>query len=398
MNANTKIHIPKEAKPAEQSASAREVVHFAYGRYITRTRRTLWDKLTKTEFLSKKKVTRDDVIGFTREFATLLESGLTIGNSLELLAAQRVDEPLGPVIQKVSEDLVAGDTLAEAFSKHPEIFDEGFTRSISSASRGAPIARALYRAADFMSERASVMSEMKRQLAYPVLVLVVGIVIVGVLLTVSLPQMMNLFTNLDSELPTPTRILIAISNGIRGYPEYIALGMLVVVIGTFRFTRTKQGRRLIHLAALKIPGLRKIVLFNEISKMSEVTSSLLESGMPINAAIDAAKDSVGNDIVREAMIEVRDGLQSGDGLAAPLRQTGLFPATFTQSLEVAENTGTLTETLSRLSRLYREEARVNIKSLVGMVQPLSTILVALIVGFIAISVIMPMYTALGQFD
>lgn len=398
MTSELKIHIPRDVKLAKSESRPEHSVELGGGRFITRERGGLWHKLTTIEIFGDKKVKREDVISFTRELATLLESGVSIGKALELLASQREDEPLGPIIEHVSHDLVSGATLSEAFAKHPDVFDEGYVRTIGSASKGAPVARSLYRAAEFMSDRASIMSEMRRQLTYPALVMAIGIVIVGVLLTVSLPQMVNLFSSLDSELPLPTRILIAISNAIRGYPEYILLSLLGVGLVGFRFFKSESGRRFIHKTTLQVPMLKKIVLYNDMSRLSEVLSSLLESGMPINAALDVAKDSVSNDIVREALVKVGGHLVAGEGIAQPLRRTKLFPATFTQSLEVAENTGSLTETLARLGKLYREEARSNIKSMVGLVQPLSTIFVALAVGFIAISVIMPMYTALGQFE
>ncbi len=398
MTSEAKIYIPKDVALSDPESSGGKGLNIGQGRFITKTGGGLWYKLAKSEFFGKKKVTRDEVISFTRELATLLESGVSIGRSLELLAAQRTGEPLAPIIDQVGEDLVAGATLSEAFARHPEVFDEGYIRSIGSASKGAPVARSLYRAAEFMSDRASIMSELRRQLTYPVLVMAIGLVIVGILLTVSLPQMVNLFTSLESELPLPTQILISISNTLRGYPEYIALSLLVVVIGSIRFMKSDSGRKFIHRATLKIPMIKKIVLYNDMSRLSEVMSSLLESGLPINNALDVAKDAVSNDVVREALVKVGNQLVAGEGIAQPLRKTGLFPSTFTQSLEVAENTGSLNETLARLSKLYREEARTNIKSMVGLVQPLSTIFVALAVGFIAISVIMPMYTALGQFE
>ena len=222
--------------------------------------------------------------------------------------------------------------------------------------------------------------------------------LVAVLLTVSLPQMIGLFSSLDSELPVPTKVLIAISETIRGYPEYILLSLLVSGLAGLRFAKSNRGRTFVHKMVLVVPMVNKIVLYNDISKFSDVLSSLLESGMPIDSAMDVAKDSVANDLIRSGLGRVAHGLESGEGIAQPMRRTKMFPATYTQSIEVAENTGSLSETLARLSRLYREEARTSIKSLVGMVQPLSTIFVALIVGFIAISVIMPMYTALGQFE
>ncbi len=381
----------KMLEPDEQASSK-------YERFVTQPRKSVWDKLTKTEFLSKKKVSRDEIITFTRELATMLESGVPISKSLDLLAAQREGEPMGPIATQISQDLIGGATLVEAFGRHTEVFSEGYIRSIMSASRGAPVAQSLYKAADFMSERANIMGEMRRQLTYPALVVVIGMVIVTILLTVSLPQMINLFSNLDSELPVPTRILIAISNAIRGYPEYIALSLLIASLGTFRFVKSSRGRRFVHKAVLYVPMLNKIILFNDISRFSDVSSSLLESGMQLPATLEVAQDSVGNDIIREVLRGVSKAAEMGEGIAQPMKRSGVFPGTFTQSLEVAENTGTLAETLQRLSVLYRDDASLKIKSMVGMVQPMSTIFVAVIVGFIAISVIMPMYTALGQFD
>ena len=361
-------------------------------------KKSLWRRLNDSEIFSKKKPKKTEVVSFTRELVTLLESGIGMGPALRMLGEQRKNSMLGEAVLQIAEDLNSGSTIAEAMMKHPDVFPRIYVRTVASADRGAPLAAALTQAADFMDTAASAIAQAKRSLIYPALVLTVGIGVVIMLLTVSLPQMIGLFENLETELPLPTRILIALSDFLRNYPLYVLGFMVASVVGFIKFKRTERGKLAMHRFMLKAPMLSGVVISSDLARAAGALSSLTQVGMPVPDAMDVARETVGNDIIRKALTDARQGLIAGEGLAGPLDKAGLFPPTFIQTLRVAEDTGTLDANLKRMSEFYQKDAQEKVKSMVSMIEPLSTVVVALMVGFVALSVIMPMYSALGAFD
>lgn len=361
-------------------------------------KKSLWQRLSDNEIFSKKKPKKTEIISFTRELTTLLESGIGMGPALTLLAEGRKKSMLGDALTQLVDDLNSGATIGEAMTKHPNVFPRIYVRTVSAADRGAPLATSLKQAADFMDTAASAMAQAKRALIYPALVMSVGIGVVILLLTVSLPQMIGLFENLETELPLPTKILIAMSEFLRTYPLFLLAGMVGAGFGFIRFKSTPRGKRIMHRSMLRMPLMSGVVISSDIARASGALSALTEVGMPVPDALDVARETVGNDIIREALTEARQGLIAGEGLAGPLGKSDLFPETFIQTLRVAEDTGTLDANLKRMSEFYQADAQEKVKAMVGLIEPLSTIVVALAVGFIALSVIMPMYSALGALE
>ena len=361
-------------------------------------KQSLWQKFNDSGLFSKKKPKKTEVVSFTRELSTLLESGIGMGPALRMLGEMRKKSMLGEAVLQVAEDLNSGSTIAEAMGRHPNVFPKIYVRTVSSADRGAPLATSLRQAGDFMDTAASAMAQAKRAMVYPAMILTVGMGVVVLLLTVSLPQMINLFANLDTELPVPTKILIALSEFLRAYPLFILGGLIVAAVGTVKFKSTPRGRLLIHTAMLKMPLMSGVVISSDLARASGALAALTEVGMPVPDALDVARETVGNDIIRAALTEARHGLIAGEGLAGPLDKAGLFPDTFIQTLRVAEDTGTLDANLKRMSEFYQHDAQEKVKAMVGLIEPLSTVLVAIVVGFIALSVIMPMYSTLGALD
>ena len=361
-------------------------------------KKSLWRRLNDSEIFSKKKPKKLEVVSFTRELATLLESGVGMGPSLKMLGEQRKNSMLGEAVLEIAEDLNAGATIAESMARHPDVFPKIYVRTVSSADRGAPLATSLLQAAEFMDTAASAIAQAKRALIYPALVLTVGLGVVIMLLTVSLPQMIGLFENLGSQLPLPTRILIAISDFLRAYPLFV-LGALVSLAGAFiKFRTTQRGRLYIHQTMLKTPVLKDVVISSDLARACGALASLTQVGMPVPDALDVARDTVGNEVIRKALTDARQGLIAGEGLAGPLEKAELFPNTFIQTLKVAEDTGTLDANLKRMSEFYQKDAQEKVKAMVSLIEPMATVVVALAVGFVALSVIMPMYSALGALD
>ena len=358
--------------------------------------KSLWERINSIE-IGSKKIKRAELISFSRELSTLIDAGIGIDSALKLLLEQRANTPFADVIFKLKEDLNAGVTIAESMNSQPKVFPHIYVRTVSSADRGAPLTRALNQAADFLDSAQSAMAQAKRAMIYPMMIVFVGIGIVIMLLTVSLPQMIGLFETMGADLPLPTKILISLSDFILKYPIHIVGIGVGTIVGGVKLSKTRRGSRFIPSMMLKVPMLGPIIIGADLARSAGALASLSEVGLPLPDAMEVAQETAGNLIIREALSNARLGLIAGNGLARPLEKTGLFPPTFIQTLKVAEDTGTLDENLRRMSEFYQKDSSERVKSMVGLIEPLATIAVALAVGFIAMAVIMPMYSILGSF-
>ncbi len=359
--------------------------------------KSLLQRLSSIEITSKK-IKRAELIAFSRELSTLIDAGIGIESALNLLMEQRVGSAFEPVINQLRDDLNAGRTIAESMGAQPDVFPRVYIRTVSSADRGAPLSRTLSQAADFLDSAQSAMAQAKRAMIYPMMVVLVGIGVVTMLLTVSLPQMIGLFETMGASLPMPTKVLIALSGFLTSYPLHILGGLVGTVFGVLKLSKTKRGTRFIHTMMLKMPMLGQIVIGGDVARSMGALASLSEVGLPLPEAMEVAQETASNMIVREALSEAREGLVAGNGLSRPLARSGMFPTTLIQSIRVAEDTGTLEENLRRMSDFYQQDSSERVKGMVGMIEPLATITVALAVGFVAMAVIMPMYSILGSID
>jgi type IV pilus assembly protein PilC len=361
----------------------------------SKEQKSLFKRLSEIE-LGSKKIKRPELISFSRELATLIEAGVGIEAALKLLLEQRSGTPFEAVIEQLREDLNAGKTIAQSMTEQPNVFPRVFVRTVSSADRGAPLTRTLTQAADFLDSAQSAMAQAKRSMIYPMMIVLVGIGVVTMLLTVSLPQMIGLFETMGAALPLPTKVLIQLSELIRTYPLHI-LGTLVVLgFGGMKLSKTEKGIRFIHKMMLKTPMLGDIVIGGDVARSAGALASLSEVGLPLPEAMEVAQETASNVLVREALTEAREGLVAGNGLARPLEATKMFPPTFIQTLKVAEDTGTLDDNLRRMSDFFQKDSSERVKAMVGLIEPAATISVALAVGFVAMAVVMPMYSILGK--
>ncbi|MBM3956737.1 MAG: type II secretion system F family protein [Gemmatimonadetes bacterium] len=347
--------------------------------------------------LSSGKVKARELASFSRELATLLESGIPVVSALETMAEQRAGRPLGAVIEAVVADLSAGQTIAAALSKHPEVFDRAYVRTVATSDRGAPLAAAVAQVADFLDNAESALSQAKKAMIYPVIVLTLGAGVTFVMMTVALPPMIGLLQNLKVDLPIQTRLLMALSGFLGAYKLPLAVGAIVAAFAAHRYLKTDRGRMALHRAMLRVPVVSRLVVQSDVARVSGALASLTEVGLPLPEALEVATETASNGVVRQALGRVRSALLAGDGFAAPMAAAGLFPPTFTQTLRVAEDTGTLDRSLRRMADYYKREATDTVKALVSLLEPLSTVVIALLVGFIAMAVIVPMYSALGSF-
>ena len=344
---------------------------------------------------SSPKIKQAIVIAFARELATLIESGIPVVQALVLTGEQRRGTPLEQVVRRLVRDLNSGMLLADAMAAYPKVFSHIFVQTVATSDKGAPVAEVLRQAADFLDTADSAVSQAKQALIYPAIVMTVGLAVVTLLITVVLPSMTQLLANLDQGLPLPTKILIWLSDFLITQKLTLLIGGLIVTVGTTKYIKTPRGKMQLHQLVLRIPAASTVIIYSDIARASRAMSALTSAGLSLPEAVDVATETTSNLVIRGAFAKGRVGLLAGDGLARPLAATGVFPETFIQTLRVAEDTGTMDANLKRMADFYQKEAESAVKNLVGLVEPLSTVFIALIVGFIAMAVVMPMYSALG---
>lgn len=341
-------------------------------------------------------VKKRELIIFSRQLATLLSSGIAILPALQLLAEQSERRTLREVLREVIESLEQGQTFSGALSNHPFAFPDIYTRTITVGERTGNLEDILRQLATYLEKEQALARKLTNALAYPVFVLVVAIGVVVLMLTVALPPMVELFETFGSELPLPTRILIAISRFATAYGAYFLFGSLVLAAVSAWWVGQPSGRRLRDQSVLRVPVVGRVLLQGQLSRFARTASVLIRAGLPLSEVMDLTVHTAGNVLVAEALERTRTALLTGQGLSTPLAAERLCPRLLAQMVRVGEETGTLEENLETLANFYEEEVDRGVQLMASLVEPVMTIFIALVVGFIAISMVMPMYSIMSE--
>ena len=337
-----------------------------------------------------------DVILFSRQLATLVESGIALLPALQLLTEQVTSKPFKRVIEQVVEEIQKGVSLAEALQKHRYVFSPLYCRMMEVGERTGNIELVLRRLAAYMEREQAVVSRMRGAMAYPAFILLMAIGVVAIIITFTLPPMMGLFSEFGAQLPWTTRLLMAVTQFATTYGFHMLAGGVTLAIFTTWYVSLPMGHRHRDLLLLKIPLIGKINIQGNVSRLSRTMSTLLRAGLSLPEIMDLTLQTIGNVVIRDALETVRAESLQGRGLSEPLAANELFPRMLSQMVRVGEETGTLDSHLETLADFYEEEVERAVNILTSMMEPALTLFVGLIVGFVAVSVIMPMYSILGS--
>ncbi len=342
------------------------------------------------------KVKPRDMIVFSRQLATLLRSGISLLPALEILQGQvAISRAFKKILESIIYDIRSGVSFSMALSKQPKAFSEIYHRTITVGEQSGSLETVLQQMADFQEKQSMMAQKIRKALAYPMMVLGVGVVVIIILITVVMPQLLGMFTAMDVELPLPTRILIAISNFTTTYPHYLLIAGAVVVAVVLWLTKQPTGRRLFDRLRLTVPIIGTPALMSELGRFARTMSVLVSAGMTLQEIMGMISQSTNNQFIRGALTQVNDRLIQGEGLSGPMSRIDIFPPLLVQMVAVGEESNTLDYTMGVVADFYETTAEETANAMVGMIGPLSTIGIALLVGFIALSVIMPMYTLTG---
>ena len=334
-----------------------------------------------------------EIITFARQMATLIESGIAVLPALDLLQRQ-ARSGLARVLGDLAQTVKQGSSLSDAVRKHPQVFPPIFGRMIAVGERTGNLEVILRQLAAHAEKEQAIIKRVKGAMAYPAFVILLAIGVVAILVTMALPPLTSLFDEFDAELPLPTRILLGVSHFSTAYKLHMAVVLVAAVVIGVVYVRQPKGRRQLDYMLLRMPLLGPITVMSSAARFSGTTAILLRAGIPVSEVMDMAIDTTENRIVREGLRDVREEMLRGEGLSKPLAKSKLFPPMLVQMVEVGEETGTLDSNLETMAGFYGREVDERINTLTSMIQPTLTLVVGAVVAFIALSVIMPMYSVM----
>lgn len=339
-----------------------------------------------------------EVITFSRQLATLLESGITLLPAIQLLGSQAsTSGPFRRVVATIAQDLGVGKALSQAIARHPQAFDEIYSRTIAVGERTGKLESVLRELSDHMERQGAFARKVSGALTYPIIVMVVATIVGGILMTVALPPLVGMFTTLKVELPLPTRILIFVSGFMVEFKVYLAALLLGGFLTLVWATKQPQGRRALDRLKLKLPVIGPPAHQVELARTCRTMAVMLGAGLSLQEVIDVMPQTTSNTLFQDALHTVRRGLLLGQGLSYPMSLHSIFPSLMLQMVRVGEESNTLETNLRVLADFYERGAEEQTATLVSLIQPLTTVGLAVVAGFIALSVIMPMYSITSAF-
>ncbi len=345
-----------------------------------------------------RKVNEQALTVFSRQFATMINAGLAMVRCLDILSEQTEDKKLQQTLIQVRRDVEGGSTLSNALGKHPNIFSTLYTSMVKAGEMGGVLDEVLERLANFMEKDFSLKKKVASALTYPMVILVMALGIVFFLVTYILPTFVSLFEGMNLTLPLPTKILIIITKGAKN-PWVVFPFIGLMVLGGFalnRYIQTPFGRKQYDLLRLNIPVFGLLNKKVAISRFCRTLGTLLSSGVPIMQALEIVGKASGNEIIAITVGKVRESIREGESIASPLGASGMFPPMVTQMVAVGEETGNLDAMLSKISDFYDTEVEYMLASLTSMLEPIMIVGMGGIVGFIVISVFLPLYQLIGS--
>ncbi|MDD4900317.1 MAG: type II secretion system F family protein [Candidatus Omnitrophica bacterium] len=347
--------------------------------------------LERKSFFPFRKVSKQEVVVFTRQLSNLIGSGINIINGLNIISRQTTNKYFRAVINDVVSKIKDGKSLSDSLNYHPQIFSNLYVQLIHSGEVGGNIDGALERLSGFLEKEQDFSDSLSSALIYPIFIMLVGIGTIIVLLTFVIPRLTVMFEDMGQVLPLPTRALIAASNALRIYWWMI---LAIVITGVFLFRRSQRvvaNKIVWDRIKLKLVFFGDIILKSEISRLMHTLALLLSSGITITSSLDISAALAENEILRIELLRFRERINDGLSLSRCLSESKLFPSMVNSIVSVGEETGTLEKALLRISQDYEKEVDSTIKNLTRMLEPVIILVMGIIVGFIVISMLLPIF-------
>ena len=333
---------------------------------------------------------------FTRQFSVMIDAGLPLVQCLDILGSQEEDKNFAGTILQTRTDVEGGASLADAMRKHPKTFDTLYSNMIAAGEAGGILDTILKRLAVYIEKNVKLKGDVKSAMIYPVAVIVIAALVVGAILWKVIPTFATLFAGLGAQLPLPTRIVIAMSNGVVAWGWLIVLSIFAIGWVIARYYSTPGGRHALDALLLKTPVLGNILRKVSVARFCRTLSTLLSSGVPILDGLDITARTSGNAIIEAAIQKTRSGIERGETVSGPLKDTNVFPSMVVQMINVGETTGALDAMLSKIADFYEEEVDTAVAGLLTLMEPIMIAVLGGVVGGIVIAMYMPIFDLISK--
>jgi len=341
-------------------------------------------------------IKRLDISRFTRQFATMIGSGLPMIQCLDILASQVESKELRKVIVQVKDSVQGGSTLADALARHPKVFDQLYTNMVEAGEMGGALDVILLRLAAYREKADILIRKVKGAMMYPIVIMIVATGVTFAMLTFIVPVFAKMFAGLGSELPAPTMIVLAISDFLKSKLILIVIGLIGLVVAYKLWVRTPSGRLSADRVFINFPVLGTLIRKSAISRFSRTLGTLLSSGVSILDALEITAKTAGNRVVHDAIRRSVVSIAEGDTITAPLKESGVFPPMVTQMISVGEKTGGLDEMLNKIADFYDEEVDAAVGALTSIIEPVVVVFMGIVIGGILIAMYLPMFDIIGK--
>lgn len=342
------------------------------------------------------RVKTSDIVQFSRQLATFLRVGVPITDAIKLLRDGTKSGPFRVALEDINDDIDDGEAFSVAVSHHPNVFNQLFVDMIRAAEYSGNLDKVLVQVATYLQRQDSAIKKLRSAMIYPAVILTLAVGVCAVLIIVVLPNFVQLFNEFKANLPLPTRILIWIGTFSATYRIEIAVTIGVIVVVGLVFFQSKPGKVFWDYTIIRLPVIGPIVTYSIIERFMRTLSTMLSAGIPISQTFDVAIAAAGNIRYRRGLEAVRKRMVTGDGFSEPLQATGLFEPMMIRMVRVGEETGTLDNSLEQIADFLGEEMDYKTRNMIALMEPALIIAVGAAVGFVAVSVIMPMYGLLQQ--
>ena len=346
-------------------------------------------KQIKFSMPGAQRIKTRDVVIFTRQFATMINAGLPLVQSLTILAQQTENKSLAEITRAVVYDVESGNTLADAFSKHPRAFTDLYVNMVAAGEAGGILDTILLRLATFLEKSDALMRKVKGALVYPGVIMTVAGAAIAILLIFVIPVFQSMFSSVNMELPLPTRIVIMLSDLLIGYWWALLLGIGAVIFAIRRYYGTLSGRKVIDSALLKSPVLGDLLRKSAVSRFTRTLGTLISSGVSILEGLEITAKTAGNMVIHDAVMASRQSIAGGETIAAPLEKSKVFPPMVISMIAVGEQTGGLDEMLTKIADFYDEEVDVAVGALLSLMEPMMIVFLGVIVGGMVVAMYLP---------
>ncbi|HEX8674729.1 MAG TPA: type II secretion system F family protein [Longimicrobium sp.] len=332
-----------------------------------------------------------EVVIFTRQFATMINSGLPLVQSLTILAEQTENKAFAKIITEVLNDIQSGQTLADSMRKHPKVFTELYVNMVAAGEAGGILDTILLRLAVFLEKNDALVRKIKSAMTYPAVMLFVVIACTTILLWKVVPVFAGIFTDAGLELPLPTKMVLAASAFLQSYLWLMILAWIGIGFGLRQYYKTEGGQLVIDKFLLNMPVLGSMLRKSAVSRFTRTLGTLVSSGVSILEGLQITARTAGNRVIHDAVMASRASIAGGATISEPLKESGVFPPMVVQMINVGEQTGGLDEMLSKIADFYDDEVDAAVTALTSILEPIMIVVMGVVIGGMVVAMYLPMF-------